>query len=412
MDYEVDIELEKQSPINVDLRLETSGISEHNLLKNRDLPDQHPISAITGLQEALDTIPDDYVSDAELEVALLEKQDVISDLATIRRGAALGATAVQNVTTGSTNGTISVDGSDVAVHGLGSAAYTASTAYDVSGAASTAETNAKNYADGLASNYATAAQGALADTALQAGDNVSELTNNSGYITRADLPTNHVTTDTAQDITGLKTIKNQLKIQSGYGDGALFIGADVAATTLKNGSRKIARVNMPTQEDITLPMTIISGDTLGDAGSTIEQRDGTYNRIEFGGRTGATGNTSPDGVAFCVAKVHNSKLSTDKVYALEMSATQARFNVQPKYNGTNLALSTDIPTVNNATLTIQKNGSNVATFTANASSNVTANISVPNTVSSVSSSSTNADAVGAKLFYDTVGDIETLINAL
>lgn len=36
-----------------------------------------------------------------------------------------------------------------------------------------------------------------------------------------------------------------------------------------------------------------------------------------------------------------------------------------------------IPTVNNATLTIQKNGSNVATFTANASSNVTANITVP-----------------------------------
>lgn len=83
-------------------------------------------------------------------------------------------------------------------------------------------------------------------------------------------------------------------------------------------------------------------------------------------------------------------------------------NVSP-VNG-NVTLS--IPTVNNATLTIQKNGSNVATFTANASSNVTANISVPNTVSSVSSSSTNADAVGAKLFYDTVGDVEALINAL
>lgn len=36
-----------------------------------------------------------------------------------------------------------------------------------------------------------------------------------------------------------------------------------------------------------------------------------------------------------------------------------------------------IPTVNNATLTIQKNGTTVKTFTANASSNVTANISVP-----------------------------------
>ena len=33
-------------------------------------------------------------------------------------------------------------------------------------------------------------------------------------------------------------------------------------------------------------------------------------------------------------------------------------------------------------------------------------------VSSVSSSSDNTKAVGAKLFYDTCGDIETLINAL
>ena len=36
-----------------------------------------------------------------------------------------------------------------------------------------------------------------------------------------------------------------------------------------------------------------------------------------------------------------------------------------------------IPTVNNATLTIQKNGTSVGTFTANASSNATANITVP-----------------------------------
>ena len=36
-----------------------------------------------------------------------------------------------------------------------------------------------------------------------------------------------------------------------------------------------------------------------------------------------------------------------------------------------------IPTVNNGTLTIQKNGTNVQTFTANQSSNVTANITVP-----------------------------------
>lgn len=46
--------------------------------------------------------------------------------------------------------------------------------------------------------------------------------------------------------------------------------------------------------------------------------------------------------------------------------------------------SGDIPTVNDATLTIQKNGTTVKTFTANASSNVTANITVPTQFSDLS----------------------------
>lgn len=46
-----------------------------------------------------------------------------------------------------------------------------------------------------------------------------------------------------------------------------------------------------------------------------------------------------------------------------------------------------IPTVNNATLTIQKNGTTVETFTANASSNKTANITVPTKVSELTNDS-------------------------
>lgn len=49
--------------------------------------------------------------------------------------AADSALQASNITTGSTNGTISVDGTDVSVQGLGTAAYTASTAYDASGSA-------------------------------------------------------------------------------------------------------------------------------------------------------------------------------------------------------------------------------------------------------------------------------------
>lgn len=46
-----------------------------------------------------------------------------------------------------------------------------------------------------------------------------------------------------------------------------------------------------------------------------------------------------------------------------------------------------IPTVNNAALTIQKNGTTVKTFTANASTNVTANITVPTKTSELGNDS-------------------------
>jgi hypothetical protein len=46
-----------------------------------------------------------------------------------------------------------------------------------------------------------------------------------------------------------------------------------------------------------------------------------------------------------------------------------------------------IPSVNDATLKIQKNGTDVATFTANASTGVTADISVPTKVSELNNDS-------------------------
>ena len=57
-----------------------------------------------------------------------------------------------------------------------------------------------------------------------------------------------------------------------------------------------------------------------------------------------------------------------------------------------------IPTVNNATLTIQKNWTAVATFTANSSTNATANITVPNVINNLTSTSTS-DALSANQGY-------------
>lgn len=74
------------------------------------------------------------------------------------------------------------------------------------------------------SDVATAAQGALADTALQPNDNISKLTNNVGYITSADLPTkiSDLTDDTATNpidkadtLTGLTATVTELNYVDG-----------------------------------------------------------------------------------------------------------------------------------------------------------------------------------------------------
>lgn len=63
---------------------------------------------------------------------------------------------VYTLVEGTANGTVKFNGTDVKVHGLGSAAYTAADAYDESGAADAALASAKSYADGKDSAIAAA----------------------------------------------------------------------------------------------------------------------------------------------------------------------------------------------------------------------------------------------------------------
>ena len=98
-----------------------------------------------------------------------------TDYATAAQGA-LAESAVQEITTGETDGTISVDGTEVSVAGLGSAAFTDST------------------------DYATAAQGALAESALQAAD-LADYAKKTGVV---DTITHSTVTTTAA--TGTVTI--------------------------------------------------------------------------------------------------------------------------------------------------------------------------------------------------------------
>ena len=82
-----------------------------------------------------------------------------------------GALQASDIAAGSANGTVAVKGTDVAITGLGSAAFTEASAYDAAGAAGTAEDNAKkyakDYADGLAKNYDAAGTAASAASAAE-----------------------------------------------------------------------------------------------------------------------------------------------------------------------------------------------------------------------------------------------------
>lgn len=85
---------------------------------------------------------------------------------------------VYTLVTGTANGTVKFNGEDVAVKGLGSAAYTDSDAYDAKGAAQTAEDNAKAHADTKDSAIAEAKK-----AGTDAQDAVNALSGKVGTVT-------------------------------------------------------------------------------------------------------------------------------------------------------------------------------------------------------------------------------------
>lgn len=99
-------------------------------------------------------IEDGAITSDKIEAGAITKELLSTELKTIVGGI---QSAVTKVESGENNGTIKVTNFnaetgaeasvEVAVKGLGSAAYTAATAYDAAGSATTAETNAKSYTD-------------------------------------------------------------------------------------------------------------------------------------------------------------------------------------------------------------------------------------------------------------------------
>ena len=149
--------------------------------------------------------------------------------------------------------------------------------------------------------------------------------------------------------------------------------------------------------------------TQGDTRYLCE--DGTWKEIDIDSAVHKTGNETIDGTKTFTSQIVGSIDKAEKdlngniITSTYATKSEIPTKVSDLTNDSNFISSTNlskvatsgsyndlsnkptIPTVNNATLTIQKNGTTVKTFTANSSTNVTCNITVPTKVSDLTNDS-------------------------
>lgn len=333
------------------------------------------------------------------------KQDVISDLATIRSGAAAGATAVQpsDLATVATTG----DYTDLLNKPTIPAAQVNSDWNAVSGVAEILNkpTLAAVATSGLYSDLTgTPTIPTVNDATLtiqKNGTDVATFTANASSNVTANIsvPT------TAGDVGAVAanaSITGATKCKITYDSkGLVTAGADLSAGDIPDLSATYQPL-LTAGTNITISSNTISATDTTYTGSDGITLTGT-NFTNSGVRSVSTGstngtisvNTNGTSADVSVYGLGSAAYTASTSYATSAQGGKADTAVQPGDLATvattgdydDLLNKPTIPTVNDATLTIQKNGTSVATFTANASSNVTANISVPTTTNDLTNNS-------------------------
>lgn len=172
-------------------------------------------------------------------------------------------------------------------------------------------------------------------------------------------------------------LSNKPTIPAAANNGKLTIqknGTDVATFTANQSTNVTANITVPTKASDVNALSL-DGGTIKKS-KTIKM-DASANSDGANLKWGTVNSKNPY-IGYASDQVDGtfvvgSLLGTNYASGLAIGGGSGNL----LWKGTKVATTSDIPTVNNGTLTIQKNGTTVATFSANQSGNATANITVP-----------------------------------
>ena len=223
---------------------------------------------------------------------------------------------------------------------------------------------------------------------------------NSMFLTSHQSLSNYVTLSTDQDITGNKTFSGSLSSNSDVGSSSSGITRN--RMILENGTSIFSHAEGGTTGggyDVQYRSSQIYQ---GESGLHIEPKaHGSYSG-DNGQLMSEPSSSTKEGNVYIGVESTGSYIRVTNTASggyTELNGSlylpkASEITVSSETDSSNIALSTYIQslipsqaTVNNATLTIQKNGTTVQTFTANSNTDKTANITVPTAMADLSDSS-------------------------